>query len=63
MLDRRQPSQHEQSNWLPRWHALLHGAMQTEIGRGLKGQYEIPRELPPQMLTLLTQLTEQGGQE
>jgi hypothetical protein len=60
--DKCQPLQHEQPKHLPRWNASLHGAMQ-EVGHALTSQYEVPTELPPQMLTLLKRLTEQGKEK
>jgi hypothetical protein len=46
---------------LPPRHPALHEAIQKEIGRGLREEYEIPRKLPDQILTLLRQLSERGG--
>ena len=63
MLDKCQPSQYEQPKWMPRGHPVLDEAIQKEIGRGLRGEYEISTKLPDQMLTLLKQLTEQDRQD
>src|SRR5258708_4957997 len=46
----------EWDNWQK---ALRLRAIQTEIGEGLRSSYEIPKELPDQLLTLLMQLNAQ----
>jgi hypothetical protein len=41
------------------WMVECHREIRATIGRQLRNQYEIPNELPHQLLTILVQLTEQ----
>ena len=41
--------------------ALRLRALQAAIGKELRAQYELPRELPHRILTLLMQLNERGA--
>ena len=41
---------------LPYTKAAAHRAVRTTIGQKLKARYEIPRDLPHEMLTLLMHL-------
>ena len=40
--------------------ASLYDAMQAIIGAGLKARYELPQQVPPHMLRLLTEIDEQA---
>ena len=44
------------NNALVRWTSVLHGAMQTEIGRQLRLEYEPPRELSTEIARSLARL-------
>ena len=44
---------------LPFWEAAIRSAMQIQIGQGLMVHYEVPQDLPHEMLVLLVQLNEQ----
>ena len=50
----------EWDNWEK---ALRLRAVQTKIGQELRAQYELPKELPHQLLTLLMQLNAQQDEE
>jgi hypothetical protein len=39
------------------WIADCYRAIQSTIGQQLRNQYEVPRGMPPQLLTILLQLT------
>jgi hypothetical protein len=41
----------------PSWPAMPYRDIQMQIGRAMKLQYELPQELPHQLLTLLMQVT------
>ena len=43
-------------NSLHKWNCLLHRAMQTEIGRQMRAEYELPQELPNELSALLNKL-------
>jgi hypothetical protein len=46
----------DESNRLPYTKAAAHRAARTAIGQELKARYEVPREMPHEMLTLLMRL-------
>jgi hypothetical protein len=43
-------------NALVRWTAVLHRAMQIEIGRQMRSEYELPQELPAELAGTLARL-------
>lgn len=43
----------EWNNWEKAWRVR---AIQTNIGRELRGQFEVPQEMPPPILALLVQI-------
>jgi hypothetical protein len=45
----------------PKWAEALYHEMQTTIGWQLKAQYELPRELPPDIAMLLMRMDEPCG--
>jgi hypothetical protein len=44
------------SNWLPYTTAAAYRSVRTSIEQELKARYEVPRDLPHEMTTLLTLL-------
>lgn len=42
----------------PSWAAPPYREIQNRIGEGLKGQLELPKEMPHRLLTALMQLTD-----
>jgi hypothetical protein len=50
------PRPHEKSDQLLYSKAKSRFAMQTTIGEELKACYEVPHEIPPEMLALLMQI-------
>ena len=57
MRDYRPASSHESDN-APWSKAVAHRAVGTMIGQELLARYEVPQDLPHEMLTLLVQLNE-----
>ena len=47
----------DESNQLPYAKIAAHRAVRTAIGQELKAQYEVPQDLPPEMIALLMHLT------
>ena len=47
----------------PPWRAPPYREIQKRIGAVLRKQYEPPKDLPPQMLTLLRQMDETGDDD
>jgi hypothetical protein len=52
----RRPRSNDKSDRLPYTKAAAHRAVRTTIGQELKARYEVPRDLPHEMITLLTRL-------
>ena len=52
----RRPRSDDKSNRLPYTKAAAHRAVRTTIGQELKALYQVPQDLPQEMLTLLIQL-------
>jgi hypothetical protein len=52
----RRPQSNDESNRLPYTKAAAHRAARTTIGQELKARYEVPRDLPHEMIMLLTRL-------
>jgi hypothetical protein len=50
------PRSDDKSDQLPYSKAKSRFVMQTKIGEDLKSCYEVPHELPPEMLALLMQI-------
>ena len=51
----------DESDPLPYSKAAAHRAVRTTIGQELKVQYEVPRDLPREMATLLMHLSRAEG--
>jgi hypothetical protein len=62
MTDYRPRSSYELDN-VPWSKAVAHRAMRTVIGHELRARYNVRQDLPREMLTLLTQLTEREQAE
>jgi hypothetical protein len=45
------------------WDALRYREIQKKIGEELRERFELPKELPRQLLTVLMQLSDQSGDE
>jgi hypothetical protein len=45
------------------WIAKCYRAIQATLGQQLRDQYEVPKELPHQLLAILVQLTEHPARE
>ena len=60
MRDYRPRSSYESDN-VPRSKAVARRAERTMIGQELRARYEVPQDLPHEMLTLLMQLNEREG--
>ena len=43
-------------NALLRWTSVLHRAMQIEIGRQMRSEYDLPQELPAELASTLARL-------
>jgi hypothetical protein len=52
-------SDHTERNY---WIAGCYRAIQATVGRQLQNQYEVPKELPHQLLAILAQLAEHPAQ-
>jgi hypothetical protein len=55
MIDRRPRSSYE-IEWLPYTKATARSAVRTAIGQALSSRYEVPQDLPHELLTLLMQV-------
>ena len=55
MTDRRPRSSYE-IEWLPYTKATARCAVRTAIGQALSSRYEVPQDLPHELLTLLMQV-------
>ncbi len=55
MTDHRPRSSYER-DWLPYTKATARSAVRTAIGQALCSRYEVPQDLPHEMLTLLLQV-------
>jgi hypothetical protein len=62
MRDYRPRSSYESDN-MPWSKALARRAVRTMIGQKLRARYQIPQNLPHEMLTLLIQLNEREQEE
>jgi hypothetical protein len=62
MRDYRPRSSYESDN-MPWSKALARRAVRTMIGQELRARYQIPQNLPHEMLTLLIQLNEREQEE
>ena len=62
MRDYRPRSSYESDN-VPWSKAVVRRAVHTMIGQELRARYEIPQDLPHEMLTLLIQLSERAQEE
>jgi hypothetical protein len=62
MRDYSPRSSYESDN-VPWSKAVVRGAMRTMIGQELRARYEVPQDLPREMLTLLVQLNEREREE
>ena len=50
------------ANWYDLEKAILFRGMQTQIGSDLRTRYEVPQELPREMLALVRQIERTGGE-
>ena len=55
MRDRRPRSSYD-SDWLPYTKVTAGSVVRTAIGQALSSRYEVPRDLPHELLALLTQV-------
>jgi hypothetical protein len=62
MRDYRHRSSYESDN-VPWSKAVARRAVRTMIGQELRARYEVPQDLPHDMLTLLMQLNEREEEE
>ena len=62
MRDYRPRSSYESDN-VPWSKAVARRAVRTMIGQELRSRYEVPQDMPHEMLTLLMQLNEREEEE
>ena len=62
MRDYRPRSSYELDN-VPWSKAVARRAVRTMIGQELRARYEVPQDLPHEMLAFLVQLNERGQEE
>ena len=62
MRDYRPRSSYESDN-VPWSKVVARRAVRTMIGQELRARYEVPQDLPHEMLAFLVQLNEQGQEE
>jgi hypothetical protein len=55
MIDRHPRSSYE-SDWLPYTKVTARSAVRAAIGQALSSRYEVPRDLPNELLALLMQV-------
>jgi hypothetical protein len=55
MIDRRPRSSYE-NDWLPYTKVTARSAVRAAIGQALSSRYEVPRDLPNELLALLVQV-------